>query len=157
MLKFDAADILQFAIRIEEDGELFYHRAALMADNKSIADLFNELAAEEIRHKSVFENLLSQVKRFDPPESYPGEYMAYLRDYIDWKAVFSKDGKTELPDIHSTVEALNFAIQREVDSIMFYQELKAYAPAKEQPPIEKIILEERGHFARLSAMKKSLP
>jgi rubrerythrin len=127
-----------------------------MADNKKIADLFNELAAEEIRHKSVFENLLSQVTKFDPPETYPGEYIAYLRDFIDGKAIFTKKGKTELPEIHSTVQALDFAIQREVDSIIFYQELKAYVPKKEQPPIEKIITEERSHFSRLSAMKKDL-
>lgn len=156
MLKFDAADILKFAIRIEEDGELFYNRAARMANNVEIADLFNELAAEEIRHKTFFEGLLSQVKHFAPPETYPGEYVAYLRDYIDGKAVFSKAKREEIPEIESTSQALDFAIQREVDSIMFYQELKVFVPAKEQPPIDKIILEERGHFARLSAMKKKI-
>lgn len=156
MLKFDAADILKFAVRIEEDGELFYLRAAQMAGDKKVIDLFNDLAAEEVRHKSFFEGLLSQVKRIEAPETYPGEYMAYLHDYIDGKVIFSKDKKADIPEIRGVAEALDFAIQREVDSITYYQELKAYVSEKERPAIEKIIMEERGHFARLSAMKSDL-
>lgn len=156
MVKLDAADILKFAVRIEEDGEVFYNRAASMAGDPAVTDLFNELAAEEVKHKVFFEGLLSQVTRIEAPETYPGEYMAYLKDYIDGKVIFSREKRMEIPEIKDTKEALDFAIGRELDSITFYQELKAFVPAKEHPPIEKIIAEERGHFARLSAMKKNL-
>ena len=155
MLKIDAGDVLRFAIRIEEDGELFYNRAALVVDDKNVSDLFNELAAEEIRHKMVFEGLLSGVRHIDPPESYPGEYAAYLHDYIDGKVIFLKEKKAEAAEIQSVTSALDFAIQREADSILYYQELKGYVLQKEQPAIDKIIAEERSHFARLSAMKKN--
>jgi rubrerythrin len=155
MLKIDAGDVLKFAIRIEEDGELFYNRAALMVDDKNVSDLFNELAAEEIRHKTIFEGLLSGVRHIDPPESYPGEYAAYLHDYIDGKVIFLKEKKAEAAEIQTVVSALDFAIQREADSILYYQELKGYVVQKEQPAIDKIIAEERSHFARLSAMKKN--
>ena len=154
MLKIDAGDVLKFAIRIEEDGELFYNRAAFLVDDKVVSDLFNDLAAEEIRHKIIFENLLSGVRRIDPPESYPGEYAAYLHEYIDGKVIFSKEKKAEAFEINSIASALDFAIQREADSIMYYQELKGYVSQKDQPPIDKVIAEERTHFARLSEMKK---
>jgi rubrerythrin len=155
MLKIDASDVLRFAVRIEEDGELFYHKAALTADDPKVSDLFNELAAEEIRHKLIFEGLLSQVKRIEAPESYPGEYLAYLHDYIDGKVIFSRSRKAEIEDIRTTASALDFAIGREADSIMYYQELKGYVSQKEQPPIDKVIAEERTHFARLSEMRKN--
>jgi rubrerythrin len=155
MLKIDAGDVLRFAIRIEEDGELFYNRAALVVDDKNVSDLFNELAAEEIRHKTIFEGLLSGVRHIDPPESYPGEYAAYLHDYIDGKVIFLKEKKAEAAEIHTVASALDFAIQREADSILYYQELKGYVVQKEQPAIDKIIDEERSHFVRLSAMKKN--
>jgi len=155
MLKIDAGDILKFAIRIEEDGELFYNRAALAADDKKVSDLFNELAAEEIRHKTIFEKLLSGVRHIDPPETYPGEYAAYLHDYIDGKVIFLKEKKAEAADTKTVASALDFAIQREADSILYYQELKGYVAPKEQPAIDKIIGEERSHFARLSAMRKN--
>jgi rubrerythrin len=155
MLKIDAGDVLKFAIRIEEDGELFYSRAALAADDRNVSDLFNELAAEEIRHKTIFEGLLSSVRHMDPPETYPGEYLAYLHDYIDGKIIFSKEKKAEIPELHTVASALDFAIRREADSIMYYQELKGYISQKEQPPIDKVIAEERTHFARLSEMRKN--
>jgi len=98
---FEAADIFQFAIRIEENGEIFYHRAALIADDKNIADIFNHLADEEIIHKRIFQDLLSKVDVHRQPESYKGEYIAYLRDYIDNKAVFTKEVKdSELSNVH---------------------------------------------------------
>ena len=155
MLKIDAGDILKFAIRIEEDGELFYNRTALAVDDKNVSDLFNELAAEEIRHKTIFEGLLSGVRHIDPPETYPGEYAAYLHDYIDGKVIFSKEKRAEAAEIHTVASALDFAIRREADSILYYQELKGFVAVKEQPAIDKVIAEERSHFARLSAMRKN--
>ena len=154
MIKIDASDVVRVAIRVEEDGELFYSRAALRADTPQVADLFNELAAEEIRHKTLFEGLLSRIDRIAAPESYPGEYLAYLHDYVDGKVIFLKDLKAETDKIQTTAEALDFAIRREADSIMYYQELKGYVSAKEQPPIDKVIEEERSHFVRLSEMRK---
>jgi rubrerythrin len=155
MLKIDAGDVLRFAIRVEEDGELFYNRAAMVVDDKNVSDLFNELAAEEIRHKTIFEGLLSGVRHIDPPESYPGEYAAYLHDYIDGKVIFLREKKAEAAEIHTVASALDFAIHREADSILYYQELKGYVVQKEQSAIDKIIAEERSHFVRLSAMKKN--
>ncbi len=157
MLKIDARDVLQFAIRIEEDGEMFYSRAAFTADDKNVADLFNELAAEEVRHKLAFEDLLSRAKEIAPPESYPGEYIGYLRDYIDGKIVFSRSKKTELENVHDVAAALDFAIGREADSITYYQELRAYVSPGERPPIEKIINEERTHLEKLSGLRKNYP
>jgi len=90
---------LKFAIRIEEDGELFYNRAAFLVDDKVVSDLFNELAAEEIRHKMIFENLLSGIKRIDPPESYRGVCRLSSRN-IDGKLSFPKK-KAEALEINS--------------------------------------------------------
>jgi rubrerythrin len=153
---FEAADIFQFAIRIEENGEIFYHRAALIADDKNIADIFNHLADEEIIHKRIFQDLLSKVDVHRQPESYKGEYIAYLRDYIDNKAVFTKEVKdSELSNVHDTLSAINFAMQRELDSVLYYQEIKQFVPEKQHGLIDKIIEEEREHFSKLSTIKKS--
>ncbi len=79
MNTFTAGDVLQFAIRLEENGESFYRKAAATADDKGVAELFSRLAEEEIKHKKIFEDLLSRVKWVEPAESYPGEYFAYLK------------------------------------------------------------------------------
>jgi rubrerythrin len=154
MNTFTAGDVLQFAIRLEENGELFYRKAAAATDNKAVTDLFTRLADEEIKHKKIFEDLFSQARWIEPAESYPGEYFSYLRNYMDGRIVFSADLKGELPGIHGTVEALNFAIQRELDSILYYQELKVFVPQKDFATLDAIIAEERKHFAALSEAKK---
>ncbi|MCX8109835.1 MAG: ferritin family protein [Syntrophorhabdaceae bacterium] len=154
---FSAGDIFQFAIRIEEYGEIFYHKAALNAENEEVRRIFNRLADEEIRHKSIFQDLYSKVKDYRPAESYPGEYMANLRAFIDGKVVFTKDSQDkELAIIKDTISAIDFAIQRELDSILYYQESKQFVQENHHKFIDEIIKEERKHFAVLSDLKKSL-
>jgi rubrerythrin len=155
MKSFSAGDIVQFAIRLEENGELFYREAAATADDPKVVDLFNRLADEEIKHKKIFEDLFSRAQWIEPAESYPGEYFAYLKDYMDGKVVFSADSNSDLPGIHETAAALDFAIQRELDSMLYYQELKAFVPQKDFRIVDTIIAEERKHFSILSEAKKN--
>jgi len=154
---FTAADIFQFAIRVEEYGEIFYHKAALNATNDEVSKIFNRLADEEIKHKRIFQELYEKVKDNRPPESYPGEYMANLRDFIDGKVIFVKQSQEkELAIIQDTMAAIDFAIQRELDSILYYQESKNFVHEGQQKLIDEIIKEERKHFALLTELKKSL-
>lgn len=151
-----ASDVFQFAIRVEEDGELFYHKAAMVAEDRETGKLFNRLADEEVRHKRIFQDMLEKIEEYRPTESYSGEYMAYLRDYIDNKVIFTKEAKDgQLRNVHDTLSALDFAIQRELDSILYYQESKQFVAPKHHSQIDKIIEEERKHFAILSESKKN--
>ncbi|OPY00109.1 MAG: Rubrerythrin [Syntrophorhabdus sp. PtaB.Bin006] len=154
MNMFSAGDVLQFAIRLEENGESFYRKAAAATDDKEVADLFSHLADEEIKHKKIFEDLFSQAKWIQPAESYPGEYLAYLGNYIDGKIVFSGDSESGLSGIHGTAAAMDFAIQRELDSILYYHELRVFVSPKDSGSLDTIIAEERKHFSRLSEAKK---
>ena len=151
-----ASDVFQFAVSVEEDGELFYHKAAMIAEDRETGKLFNRLADEEVRHKRIFQDMLAKIEEYRPTESYSGEYMAYLRDYIDNKVIFTKEAKDgQLRNVHDTLSALDFAIQRELDSILYYQESKQFVAPKHHGQIDKIIEEERKHFAILSELKKN--
>jgi len=152
---FDASDIFQFAVRIEENGERFYRYAATIVDNEETKNLFNILADEEANHKKYFSTLLSEIESYEPPETYPGEYMAYLRNYLDNKVVFSTHAtKDEFGGVKDTLSALDFAINREVDSILYYSEAKNLVPRSHHAEIDKIIAEERRHFAKLTDFKR---
>jgi rubrerythrin len=152
---FTASDIFEFAIRIEEDGELFYHRSANFADTEDIRRLFNQLADEEIHHKRIFTEMLEKINDIRPPETYPGEFMNYLRDYIDGKIIFSMDMKTMADDIHDTISALKFAMGRELESIAYYHEIKSFVSEKHHSQVDAIIQEERKHFTKLSEVLKN--
>jgi len=152
---FQPADIFQFAVRIEEDGEIFYHKAALMAEDAGTRDIFNRLADEEIRHKRIFTDMLEKIKKTSMPETYRGEYLAYLRDYIDGKVIFKKGLRdAALPEIHDTLSAIDFAMEREMDSILYYQEVKQFLSEKDRAGIDLIIEEERKHFEKLAELRK---
>ena len=61
MKSFSGGDVVQFAIRMEENGELFYREAAGTADDPGVVDLFNRLADEEVKHKKIFQDLFSRA------------------------------------------------------------------------------------------------
>ena len=152
---FNTGDILQFAMRIEEDGEMFYRKAALNAEAKETRDVFKVMADEEARPKTVFCDMLKGIDVNPPAESYRGEYAAYLRDYIDGRVVFTKKEKDQaMSDSLDVAQAIRFAMGREVDSILYYHEAKQFIDKKHYAEIDKIIEEERKHFHKLADMQK---
>jgi rubrerythrin len=156
MSVFAASDIVEIAIRIEENGVNFYKFAEQIAKKEAEKKLFAELAQAEVAHKIFFEKLFAGVEKSNLTESYEGEYGAYLRSYVDNNLIFTKEiMDKQLSKITNTASALDFAIQRELDSILYYHEIKKLVPAAQYDTLEKIIEEERKHFLSLTAMKKS--
>jgi len=151
---FDASEIFQFAIRIEENGEKFYRYAVRIAEDDDAKEIFDYLADEEIHHKKTFEDLLSKIEKHEPLESYPSEYFAYLRAYVD-KIIFTNEVlDKEISRVKDTPSAINFGIQRELDSILYFHEIKKFVPKSQHNLIDKIIDEERKHFSKLSELRK---
>ncbi len=155
MRVFEASDIVEMAIRIEENGADFYKYAEKIAKQEEAKKLFARLAMEELSHKKVFEAIFAEIEKFSLPESYEGEYCAYLRDYVDNNIIFTKEAMDkELAQVQNTLSALDFAIKRELDSIFFYNEIKRFVIPAQHSIIDQIINEERKHFSQLSEVKK---
>ena len=157
MAFFDASDIVEAAVRIEENGANFYRYAVQLAAGEEVKALFRMLADQEVRHQETFAKILAGMVRTPPPEGYDGEYAAYLHSYVDNRLVFKAEAfAAELAKLRDEASALDFAIQRELDSIHYYREMRELLPPDPQGTIERIIDEEKEHFVRLSAMKKRL-
>ena len=155
MQVFSANDIVEVAVRIEENGINFYNFAQQIAKTEDAKKLFTQLAQAEAAHKRTFEKLLSQIESYSPPERYTGEYSEYLRNYVDNNLIFTKDVMDkQLAKVTDTVGAFEFAMQRELDSILYYHEVKNLVPQGQHEALEKIINEERKHYAMLLDMKK---
>jgi rubrerythrin len=156
MSLFSASDVLKFAVRMEENGERFYCEAADRSKKSEVKTLFNSLASEEAEHKKTFKEFFSKETLIEPREDYPGEYLSYLHDYIDGKIFVAPNGKSGASESQNALKTLDFAIQREMESIHYYQELKAVVPDEDHLTLDKIINEERKHFKQLSELKKNL-
>ena len=155
---FSASDVLQFAVRIEENGADFYRQAGKIADHKDAKSLFSRLAADEDAHRRTFQTILVEIEAVHtPPRPFPGDYEAYLHSYVDSSVVFNRAALArELADVTDTTSALEFAIRRELDSIAFYNELKPIIPEPQQSIVDTILGEERNHFTTLVDLKKLL-
>jgi rubrerythrin len=74
---------------------------------------------------------------------------------VDNNIIFTKEVMDkELAKIKDTVAALDFAIKRELDSILYYHEIKRFVSAAQHATLDQIIAEERKHFSMLSEIKK---
>lgn len=156
MSLLSASEVVQFAVRIEENGYNFYQRFADTLKSASEKEIFSYLAGEEAKHIKIFENMMEIADKFELPTSYPDEYFAYLQAYAD-NLIFTKDRmEKEIAKITNSKDACEFGIRRELDSILYYQEIKPFVPKNERNRIDDIITEERKHFLKLSDLKKEL-
>lgn len=152
---FNASEIFQFAIKIEENGEQFYTAMMTRFDEEEIKDLFSYLAEQERQHKKIFQAMLSEIESYEPPESYPGEYFNYLRAYAEDLIFNLSQLDEEISSISDIFSALDAAIGKELDTILYYHEMINAVPKEQTQQIEKIIAEERRHVVRLSEIKRS--
>ena len=153
---FDASEVFQLAIRIEENGEKFYRKMSDKFDDPSLKKLLNFLADEEVGHKRIYEEILSTIEAYQPRESYPGEYFTYLRAYADNIIFSQKEFEKKIEEIDDPSSAIDFAIDAEVSSILYYQEIKNIVPENKHDQIEHIVDEERKHFVQLSEIKAKM-
>ena len=153
---FDVTEIYQFAVQIEENGEKFYRAMVEKFDDQKVKELFGFLAEEEVRHEKVFKEMLANIEEYNPQESYPGEYFDYLHAYAD-NLVFTLDKIDDGINSVTTVdEALQFAIGKELDTILYYHEMRNVVPEHQQKLVDDIINEERKHVVKLTEMKRQL-
>ena len=152
---FNAGEVFQFAVRIEENGEKFYRRVAETAGDADVRSVFSFLADEEVKHRETFRELLSKIEDFKPTEMYPGEYFAYLKAYAD-QIIFSSKLDEDLPERADASSAVEFGIRRELDSILYYLEMKNVVPEGHRETVDRIVQEERKHFAKLSRLQEQI-
>ncbi len=153
--EFNADDIFEMAVKIEQNGAIFYRDAAGHMEEKKNKDFLLELSRMEDAHEIIFANmkkdLTDQEKlatTFDPED----ENILYLKAFADSKVFFKKEN----PD-NSFKSILSCAIQTEKDSIAFYLGIKELVPEKSgKSKIDAIIKEEMGHIRLLAGKLKEI-
>ena len=157
--KFNASEIFDIAITIEENGKEFYKAAAEFAENEDAKSTLTSLADMEDNHKQTFEKMKAQFSgeneqslTFDPE----GLATAYLQA-VAGGLVFDTDEKPVdfARQNKSYKEILRKAIQLEKDSIAYYMGIKDCVPENlGREKIDEIIREEMRHINMLAAALK---
>jgi rubrerythrin len=146
---FNADDIFEMAVKIEQNGAVFYREAAGQVDGDANKQFLLNLAQMEDAHEKTFAAMRDELKAdetfsntFDPED----ENIIYLRAFADTRVFFRKEmPKSSLKDILGT------AIQTEKDSIAFYLGMKELVPEKRgKDRLDDIIREEMSHIRILA-------
>ncbi len=151
---FDPSEVFQLAVRIEENGEKFYRTMAEKFDDPEVKELFTYLADEEIGHKTFYTELFNAFKTYDPPSEYATEYYGFIKAYADEVMFNTKEFEENMLKINDIISALNFAIDSELNAVLYFSEMKNMVLKEKRDIIDNIIEEERKHFIKLSNMKK---
>jgi rubrerythrin len=154
----NAVEVFEIAEQIERNGVKFYRKAAELFNESEICTLLIELADWETRHEQIFRDMGKQLiqlnkktrtlelgkKEFDP------KLMACL-------TVFGtvSDPPHKLKSIEKIADVLKTAIEKEKDSITFYEGLKDFVSASDDKnKVDDIIKEEMHHIQILSQALK---
>ena len=154
---FAGSEIVELGIQIEKNGKDFYDTLAKQSKNEKAMEIFKFLAGEEEKHIAVFQKILDSVNKYEPPESYPGEYFAYMNALASEHVFTQRDkGRETAKRVTSDQEAVELGIGFEKDSIIFYEGMKRVAPEYDRNVIDGLIMQEQGHLRQLSDLKKGL-
>ncbi|MBI5599465.1 MAG: ferritin family protein [Deltaproteobacteria bacterium] len=159
-VRFSGNEILEMAVRIEENGLRFYTDAGKASKNAKLKDLFSYLASEEKNHIKCFEDMKRLMSKetassiFDPYAEEAGLYMQAFADSEVFKR--ADEGARLAKTIKGEKEALEYAITMEKDSILFYYEFMRAIREKDRGVLDRLIQEERVHLMKLALLKNEL-
>ena len=147
---YSGQEIVDIAVRIEENGNEFYTAAAeMIKEGNDIKGLFFDLAEKEILHISIFQKLAAKFdsESFDFGAEDASDYINHLAE----SHIFGKpdSGKILAKTLKTPKEGLEIAFKFENDSVTFYTELLKYTRSDSKRLVQQIIEEEREHAAEI--------
>lgn len=152
---FTAEKVFNTAIRIERNGAAFYAAAAKQTSNEAMKKLLLQLSSAERIHAQAYTRLKSMLLK-SQEAGKALETDGILQQYL---LAFAKGGifnltmdtVKALAEMRTIQEILEFSIERERDSILFYTAVKELVPRKlGRSKVDAIIYEEMAHLAILN-------
>jgi rubrerythrin len=131
--------VMEFAMKMEKDGEKFYRDLAAAATDKGLAVIANELADAEAKHYLVFD-AMRESRKMDLGES---------RILSNAKNIFAKmaESGTRTGFLESEVRLYRKAKEIEQQSIDFYtKSAQETANPGEKEVLLRVAEEEKKHF-----------
>ncbi|HMK50114.1 MAG TPA: ferritin family protein [Thermodesulfovibrionales bacterium] len=153
MIAFSIREVVEQAIQTEKIGNEFYtSMAKKFHEENELKKLFETLAAQEIKHEHVFLSIKDKIKD-TAPEGWD-EVSLYLKAIVDSEFFLGKDKSlSSVKEVHSSVDAIKFALGFERETLLYYYGLRDMVPEKKI--VDQIIQEEKSHIVWLSDLRKS--
>jgi rubrerythrin len=146
---FTFEDIIDLAVRIEQNGRDSYRKAMKKISDPHLSAVLNRLATDETEHEKWFTTLRKQVKsiNIDPELEEMGKAM--LQNVLGDQAFSIADA--DFSKIENIKELLELSIEFEMDTILFYEMILAFIEdEKTINSLNDIIKEENRHIIQLT-------
>ena len=145
---FSANEILDLAIKLEQNGEAVYRGAAEKLSNRELVGLLVWMADEETCHANWFAELKLGLEQTDTNSFMEKMSREVFNDLLGEKNFSLED--VDFTSVEEIESMISIFIEFEEDSVRFYQVLELFVddPA-DRANIKKIIDEERNHIKRL--------
>jgi len=156
---FTLGEIIDLAVRIEENGEAIYRKAQAKTSDLSLASMLEWLADEEVEHEKWFTRFKGKVEtgRVGPRMEEMGKRI--LQGILGTRAFSIED--VDFKRIEDMNTLLELSIEFEKDTILFFEMLGEFIDdEKTGGQLGKIIEEENRHVRLLEEFlqkKKALP
>jgi len=155
--KWSPQEILKIAEKVERHGQNLYASLEVKSVDEKIKTVWNYLKEQEITHQQIFSDILASDDNFKIDEFGTGEYDAYMEaiasEYIFTPQLIEEKINTECV---SNIEAIDFALGIEKESVLVYTALKDYVKEDKLYILDKIIDEEKRHVVELTRLKQIL-
>ncbi len=160
-VRFNAEEVLNMGIKIEENGAAFYRKAASTQSDEGNRKFLENLAGMEDEHKRTFTGMKESITPGDKEEKSYDPYDE-ISLYLD--AMADAHGGEGSPDVAASLtgdetmkDIVNIALDLEKKSILYYVGMKERVPQRlGRDKIDSIIGEERKHVAQLRDVLKKL-
>ena len=153
---FNADEVFQIAMELEETGQVFYEALAIGAGKEPVSALCRRLAADEARHYARFKWLRAALPAGGPRGVLSGEEADFAQALINDRVIPNPEQARKVAARGSLREALDLAVAMEKDSVLFYEEIILVVAPAEAEGVEQIVREEKRHVAELTLTRRDL-
>ena len=151
---FTLSEIIDLAIRVENNGEAAYRKAQNETTDLSLVSMFQWLADEEKEHEKWFTQLKKQVPQNVEDQRLEEMGREILGSVLGDQTFSIEDADfSRMKDINSLLEV---SIEFERDTILFYEMLGAFIEDEEiLDQLQNIISEEKRHIKTLEEFQQT--
>ena len=145
---FSIQEILDLAIRLENNGESVYRQAVDVIGEPELASLLQWMADEEVEHARWFAKLKQKLKT-DPANLFMAEMSREVfADFLGEKSFSHQE--VDFSSIDRVSDLVAVFVEFEEDTILFYETLKPFIEDNDtRNNLDKIITEENKHIEKL--------
>jgi rubrerythrin len=151
---FAAEEILDMAIRIEQNGEAVYRSAVEKIANPALISLLEWMADEEVKHAEWFLELKTEAATLAKSPFVQEMGREFINDILGEQSFSLKE--VDFSQIDRINDLIDILIEFEEDGILFYEMLQPFIQDQETlAQLNKIIAEEKRHIEQLTEFKES--